>query len=677
MFMALFVLAAAGGKVAADSSTVAGTPPPGGTRQDGAPMRVLLDREAGRFVGFAILSGSNTLRVDMKFWAQNGVRCANSFDAANEGNGWGWYRMCTDAARFGPLRLAGSLVADPGSRSYAGTLSATDRGFVVDAIFGVLDGCVKEIGVRGAETDYTFFAVDCTEAGGDPDMANGGHQPFWPGGGAGGPTDKDVSDALNDAFFGSVGNRDGAASANSQDQTGGRNAGSVGVPLAPGTASSRENTLAPSKGADADLFPNPGFGYVMDLLPEDAPPLAVVRLERLTPGKERIVFESFEACHAILEEVSREFCTMAKSLAGQSLPIADYGFNGRYGVGRFEHDGYIWFVRLRVLPDQRIEAEFIRTLLHVDSELGPNPGLRDAPPETDLDGRRVPVATEDLYPLEGYGHLLAFIENRMPMSPARKNLLVQSGDVVFRSDQRIHVDDYGQCPPQADPRFCRETEQSIYKSWPLESYLFNGVIGTAEVTYGGARYIVVLSKSDRGRIRSQFFLADNEIAARFATPLGPRKKDADAPAGDLACVSEFRGEPKIFENVTNHRNVPVSWCASNGSCADGKDPLYLQALCELALREEQRISAKWAYLDGAEAIWGQACAVPGAEQDAVSMTPYDSDRFDISSVSFGITDAYIRNAESGRPIDQNPGPKYAACSNCQTVAKLACEFFAP
>lgn len=637
--------------------------------QNGVPLRVLLDRGDGRFAGFVTLAQANELRVDMKFWAKHPRQCAAAFSEPQGDDAWGWSRMCEDAARYGILRLAGNLSAGLGGREFSGTLAAGDRGFNIDATFRVVNDCVREIGVRGTAGTYAFFAVDCSEAGGAGKDSR--TAPFW-------PTDGNLANALDNR---SVSNRLNT----SYDQESGKTStgvernglSPVAVPLSPGKGHSRANSLGPIKGTDDDLFPKNGFGYLLDLLPRNEPPLAVIQLARSDPGNEQIVFDSYAACHSIPSEVSRDFCAMASALEGNSVQIADYGFNGQYGLGRFEFSDDTWFVRLRGLPDHRLEAEFIRTRLHLDSELGINPKLSDAPAVRDNDGRRYPVAKQDLYPLEGFGHILAFIENRMEMPATRKNRHMQSGDLVLGSDKRLHIAHFGRCPPEVNRRFCEETRRSVNRSWPLENYLFNGVIGSAEMTYGGVRYMVVLSKSDSGLIRAQFYLANSEGSARFRTHLGPRESSKATELSELTCIGQFRGETRIFEKLTNHRNVPVSWCAANGSCADGQDLSYLQALCELALREEQRVFSRWAHFDGADAIWGKACARPGAQADAVALVPYGGNRFDTSSIHFGITAPYLEDAEVGRLIGQNGQPEYIDCSNCKTVGKLACEFFEP
>lgn len=671
------------------NASLGGRPPPGALRRQ---FSVSIDRGDGEYRGFATLIDGAKLEVDMKFTTDNVVRCARAFGAESSGVTWGWYRMCQDAARFGTLRLAGTLTPEAGNQSsFKGSLGAEGR-FLVDVIYRVTNGCVTTIGTRGVGADYRYLVAECTEdLPGQPDEQ--ADNSFWPGAGENGPTSQDVTNQLND-WFANGGNKDNSGQGENQQQADGSSNNTIPstpdqqqaqtgtqAPLVPGMSHSLANNLGPTPDADDDLFPKPDFGYLQAFLPSksaavpEPESLAVIQLSRAAPGQERLQIETFNRCHPVSGTVSQAFCEMAKAIAGQTVTVEDYGFNGQFGVGRFVNPANkeeTWFVRLHRTGSGKVEAEFINGELHGESELGVNPAAKNPAREFDGAGKRLPVANEDLYPLEGYGHLLAFIEHRMPVSSGRPNVLVQSGDLVLKDDKRLYVDDYGQCPPNMSARFCSLAEANRNRSFPLESYRFNTKTGMAEVAIGGARYMLVLSKSDSARIKAQFYRIDENRLTRFRTLLGPDElsKGDETDEDFEACVAKLNpNSVTLIQNPVNHHGVPLAWCASNGACFDGgaRDQYvtYSRSICELAYLEQERRAGRRFVDDGS--FQKNSCASPKTSSKGARLKPFHQDGFRADDWVSIVHHVYTYSKYFDDDL------KFETCSNCKTIAKLACE----
>ncbi|MBN9672146.1 hypothetical protein [Roseibium aggregatum] len=641
----------------------------------GASFPVLLVREGHRFEGFATPYGAGRMELDMKFAADDAVVCTRAFDAENDAYKQGWQRMCQSAARFGELRLAGMLEVTGGGvvKVLEGELTGRDPAFAVDVKIQSSKDCVLRIATRGSGNLYSYFETECSPSG-EGQLPSASEATEAEAG-----DDAELVDAINNWFQASEPS-DAQAGSNSSPEADGR------APLAPGGLKDRANNLGPVDGADDDLFPVAGAGYLKLFffnVEEGAPgggnssePWARIQLARVAPGQEEIRIDSYSQCPNDVKIAAPAFCKMAEENIGEAIAIEDYGFNGSYGIGRFTYNGDTWFLRLRG-DTGKLEADLIRTQLMVQSDLGVNPTAQDAKSEYDVGGRQLPVASEDLYPLDGYGHMQVFIAEKMPISTGRPNVLVQSGDVVFRgsgSNARIHIDDYGQCPTGVSRRFCNETQSGLNRSWPVEDYRFNGAIGTGEVSYAGTRYVVVLAQSSSGQIEAQFYLSDRATLGMFSTKVGPYEEQPDdhAEAGAPACATGFQGQALVvFARPKNHKDEPLAWC-SGRACVD-QDIGYAHTMCEVAYREDLRRSGELTSGSAeTQILWGKACGIQGSPQNAAAFKAKGAQSGIFVDAPARVMQAY-RHLNEGQSLDF--WLDYESCSNCQAIEALACEKF--
>lgn len=633
-----------------------------GTTQSNAPLRFAMSPGRVRFQGFLTVDGAEA-EFDAKFDAQGNL-CAADLDAANDPAAEGWRRLCLSADRFGEARIVGTMAPTDGSaagtgtrRVWEGTVRRRDVGFQADVRAAVEGGCIVAIGLRAVDARYAFRPTAC-----------GRERGF------------DVAQ-LQDGSGSSDGNGGGGRSSGGGTVVTDTNAGPGGdvAPLAPGGTTDRRNTFGPTPGFAEDLWPEPGNGFLLTFLrngvgPDpSAPgfqPAGRIALTRDAPGTERIGFLDYSSCPGI--GMPGWFCEVARERAGQTLDVADYGFDGRKGVGRIGLDGGRHLV-LVLEPDGSgvVRATLLDTRLMVETPLTVNPNGRDPKALRGTDGRLAAVAREDLFPLPGFGHLSAFVDQRMPV-PGRPALNVQRGDVVIGGvpipgqpgGERLAIEDYGACPDGVEAAFCRNAERALGSSAPIEEYRFNGRIGTGRVRLVEDHWLLTRRRED-GRIVATLLRVAGESASSL---LGAEQTDGgtEIASCDIPSLNPSLPSPPpthSFSNPTNHEGRPLAFCAATGECAD-TSPFYANTLCEIAIWESFH-RGEIGHPGGLIGELGSGCGVKGgvSRNSARLNLPFESD----GQFPYPLVLGYIESAyETGQR------PLYGSCTDCTAVALLNC-----
>ncbi|MEL6920602.1 MAG: hypothetical protein AAFO77_06195, partial [Pseudomonadota bacterium] len=380
------------------------------------------------------------------------------------------------------------------------------------------------------------------------------------------------------------------------------------------------------------------------------------------------------------------FCALTQALNGRAISVDDYGYDGEKGIGRFTHDGQVWFM---VLSNDGggLKAEFTHTTLALDTLLGVNPNAATAAQPGSA------FAYEDLFPASGHGHAQVFLQDRMPV-PGRPNVFVPSGDLLLSEGspdrpsargsgravggERLYSLDFGQCPQGVSEQLCRSVAGNINRSFALKDYAFNGEMSTAQVTFGSRRYLMTLEpEDDMSAIRMGMHLVANpqtDVFASFVVGVeGKEQDDENNDSGEVAfqdaCTArmDVSNMVRISQPESQH-GQRLAFCTAQGQCADDTEGEMTTSLCEIT---------RWSYVRERKTnyqdfvVWDVGCAVRGSSGPSTQLEVSGQQRLrwsDGLGVYYGLHAQMYQNPAM-LPTDAG---YHSNCSDCDMVETLYC-----